>query len=86
MDSRMGRTDTGHEKRVKEGGEEADDATRELKLSVLIIYFFYSQAFAHYIYFGQQHSCCFHMYVLWVLFSKFPWQEDWGQEFLAHPH
>ena len=45
MDSRMGRTDSGHEKRVKEGGEEADDATRELKLSVLTIYFFYSPGF-----------------------------------------
>ena len=41
----MGRTDSGHEKRVKEGGEEADDATRELKLSVLTIYFFYSPGF-----------------------------------------
>lgn len=41
----MGRTDSGHGKRVKEGGEDADDATRELKLSVLTIHFFYSPGF-----------------------------------------
>ena len=68
MGSRMGRADSGHEKRVKEAGEEADDATRELKLSALTIHFFYPPGFAHYIYFGQQHSYCFHTYVLCVLF------------------
>lgn len=41
----MGRTDSGHENRVKEAGEEADDATRELKLSALTIHFFYSPGF-----------------------------------------